>query len=103
MQCKLKQKDIIEYLLKKLSMNPNVELYNKPDLPVLSFNVVGEESTQVASYLNRNNVCVRAGLHCAPLAHQKFNTNERGTVRVSPSYFNDLNEADRLIFLLKRY
>lgn len=94
---------IVDYLHNQLSKNSNVILYNKPDIPVLSFNLAGESSTDVSTYLNRNKICVRAGLHCAPLAHKKFGTLEQGTVRISPSYFNNLSEAERLVYLIKKY
>ena len=38
---------------------------------------------EVAQLLAQRGVAVRAGLHCAPLAHQSAGTLERGTVRVS--------------------
>ena len=94
---------IIDYIYEQLSKNSNVILYNRPDIPVLSFNLKGEGSTDVSSYLNNNKICVRSGLHCAPLAHKKFGTLERGTVRISPSYFNNLNEAERFVYLIKKY
>lgn len=94
---------IVDYLHNQLRKNSNVILYNKPDIPVLSFNLAGESSTDVSSYLNRNKICVRAGLHCAPLAHKKFGTLEQGTVRISPSCFNNLSEAERLVYLIKKY
>ncbi|MGN0174116.1 MAG: aminotransferase class V-fold PLP-dependent enzyme [Acutalibacteraceae bacterium] len=98
-----REKNIIELFYNEFKKMPDVELYNKPKFPVLSFNIKGEDSTEVAQYLSNNKVCVRAGLHCAPLAHKKFGTEERGTVRISPSFFNNFDEAKRVIFLIKRY
>ena len=37
-------------------------------------------------------ICVRAGLHCAPLAHESAGTLETGTVRFSLSAFNTERE-----------
>ena len=45
--------------------------------------------------LGRRGVCVRAGLHCAPLAHESAGTIENGTVRLSFSPFNSSADADR--------
>jgi len=39
-----------------------------------------EEAAQI---LADNGIAVRAGLHCAPLAHESAGTLETGTVRVS--------------------
>lgn len=38
---------------------------------------------QAADILGRNGIAVRAGLHCAPLAHESAGTLTRGTVRIS--------------------
>ena len=58
---------------------PGVTLYTpRPEdgygVPVLSLNIEGRASTDVAEELNRYGVAVRAGLHCAPSAHKKFGT-----------------------------
>lgn len=54
---------------------------------MLSFNVGEKPSEQVAASLSQRGILVRAGLHCAPLAHEKMGTLEKGTVRVSVSAF----------------
>lgn len=41
---------------------------------------------QAATYLGEHGIAVRAGLHCAPLAHTSAGTIETGTVRVSFGY-----------------
>ncbi len=56
--------------------------------PVVSFNVKGAEPEAVAEMLSEKGYCLRAGLHCAPLAHRTIGTEE-GTVRFSPSLFNN--------------
>ena len=38
---------------------------------------------EAAEILGRNDIAVRAGLHCAPLAHESAGTLETGTVRIS--------------------
>ncbi len=38
---------------------------------------------ECAEYLGINGIAVRAGLHCAPLAHESAGTLETGTVRIS--------------------
>jgi selenocysteine lyase/cysteine desulfurase len=54
----------------------------------LSFNINGLDSEETARILSeRFNIAVRAGLHCAPLAHKSFNTLENGTVRAVASVF----------------
>lgn len=77
---------------------PTVNRY----LPVVSFNIDGHNSEEVAAALNKYGIAVRAGLHCAPSAHKVINTLNIGTVRISPAVFNSLNDVDRVIFALKR-
>ena len=38
---------------------------------------------EIAEYLGKQGIAVRAGLHCAPLAHESAGTLNSGTVRVS--------------------
>lgn len=74
----------------------------KATVPIFTFNVRDIPSEEVAGYLDKNNIAVRAGLHCAPLAHFMAGTLEKGAVRVSPSWFNSENDINKLIFFVKR-
>ena len=42
-----------------------------------------EDCEEIAGALARRGIAVRAGLHCAPLAHESAGTLESGTVRIS--------------------
>ena len=42
-----------------------------------------EDCEELADWLAQQNIAVRAGLHCAPLAHKSGGTLDTGTVRVS--------------------
>ena len=86
---------------------PEIKLYTpRPDaeftLPVLSFNIDGLSSEETALRLSKRGIAVRAGLHCAPLAHESMGTLDTGAVRISPSVFTSGADIDRLIFALKR-
>jgi len=37
---------------------------------------------------------VRAGLHCAPIAHKTLRSFPEGTIRISMGYFNTLEEME---------
>jgi len=56
------------------------------------FNIRGKSPQTVAEELDAAGICVRAGFHCAPLAHQILGTGESGAVRVSLGAFNTLEE-----------
>jgi len=62
---------------------------------VISFNIDGTDCETVAYKLSEKGIAVRAGLHCAPLAHKSAGTLETGTVRASLSYFNKPREIFR--------
>ncbi|MCI2106286.1 MAG: aminotransferase class V-fold PLP-dependent enzyme [Intestinimonas sp.] len=63
---------------------------------VLSFQVTGMDCEAVAEQLGDRGIAVRAGLHCAPLAHRSAGTYTSGTVRASFSPFNTERDADTL-------
>ena len=79
---------------------PGVEVFAHPgclaQAGVVSFRVTGRDVETVGEALARRGIAVRAGLHCAPLAHRTAGTLDTGTVRVSFSAFNTPQEADRL-------
>lgn len=81
----------------------DIELYTKrpnerESVPVISFNLRNIDSETTAQILNdKFNIAVRAGLHCAPLAHKCFETVEKGTVRAVISSFSTMNEVNYLI------
>ncbi len=68
---------------------------------VLSFAVEGKSCEEIAEALAEKGVAVRAGLHCAPLAHQTAGTLEKGTIRISPSVFTAPEQIDRFCGLLR--
>lgn len=86
-----------------MSKIKDIELYTpKPDddgfVPVVSFNIKNTDSEKTAQILNdKFNIAVRAGLHCAPLAHKCFDTLEKGTVRAVISSFSTQFEVNYLI------
>lgn len=64
---------------------------------VLSFLLEGVDCETVGEYLGERGIAVRAGLHCAPYAHETAGTQKTGTVRVSFSAFNRPAEAGSLV------
>ena len=68
---------------------------------VLSFVVEGTAAETVAQQLAQRGVCVRAGFHCAPLAHESAGTIETGTVRLSFSAFNHEEEVMNILKIIR--
>lgn len=94
------------YAARGLERIHGVEVFYAPGLKnqtgVVSFHVDGSDCETIAEQLGQADIAVRAGLHCAPLAHQSAGTMESGTVRVSISAFNTLYDVERLIDSVSR-
>ena len=96
---------LCDVLCRLLSQIDEVKLYREPGVkyvPIVSFTVEGASPEETAAYLNTQGFCLRAGLHCAPLAHEKLGTAE-GTVRFAPSAFSCETDTVRLAACVKKY
>ncbi len=74
-----------------------LELFTGPEgtqCGVLSLRCPRMDCEELAAGLARRGICVRAGLHCAPTAHESAGTLETGTLRLSFSPF--LSEGELL-------
>ena len=78
---------------------PRLEVFAAPDpacqTAVLSVRCRDMDSELLAQKLAQYGIAVRAGLHCAPVAHRSAGTLETGTVRLSLSPFNTEAEIAR--------
>ena len=82
-------------LYDRLSSLKNLTVY-KPGNGLVSFNISSMSSSLVASMLDKDGICVRGGLHCAPSVHTKLGTMNQGAVRASFSYLNRRSDVDKL-------
>ena len=72
---------------------PGIRLFTgEAQSGTLSLCAAQTDCETLAARLAVKGVCVRAGLHCAPLAHESAGTLETGTVRFSLSAFNTERE-----------
>lgn len=86
------------YLQERLSALPRVKVYTPHHVgSVLLFNVEGLGADEVGEQLNRHGICVRAGYHCAALAHTTLATPAGGAVRVSTGYATTEKQMDALL------
>ena len=99
-----KERNLSEFLYNKLKNVKNLEIFsNLTSKNVFSFNVKNIDSATVANILNEDfKICVRPGLHCAPLVHQKNKTSDVGAVRVSVDFKNTYDEIEYLIYALEK-
>lgn len=96
---------LCEELCRLLADIPEIRIYREPSVsyvPIVSFTVDGAAPETAAQWLSEQGFCLRAGLHCAPLAHEKLGTPD-GTVRFAPSVFSRENDVQRLAAVLKNY
>lgn len=91
--------------LKELERIPEVTVYRDRKasyVPIVAFNIKGVPPEDAAMHFSRYGFCLRAGLHCAPLAHE-YNGTPEGAVRFAPSVFNSENEVNAFVRHLKKY
>lgn len=58
---------------------------------------------ELAEFLGKHRICVRAGLHCAPLAHESAGTLATGTVRISFGHEANPGQTGSLTFALEKF
>ena len=93
------EKKLKTYLIDKLIKLPYIDIINlESDSGIVSFNIDGIFSQDVAFYLNKYNICVRAGNHCAKIL--KSETGVKNSLRVSLYFYNTYEEIYKLVYLL---
>ncbi len=91
-----------KYLIDKLIPIKHIDIINiESDSGIVAFNVDKVFSQDVAYFLNKYNICVRAGNHCAKIL--KSSVGVTNTVRVSLYFYNTYEEIDNLVMLLSDY
>lgn len=89
-------------LLEGLQAIDGLELYGPPDPAlracVVSFNLRDMDPAEIGNRLADDfDIAARVGLHCAPDAHRTLGTFPKGTVRLSPGFFNTQGDVDAAI------
>ena len=93
------EKKLKSYMIDKLIKIPYIDIINlESDSGIISFNIDGIFSQDVAFYLNKYNICVRAGNHCAKIL--KSQTGVKNSLRVSLYFYNTYEEIDKFIELI---
>ena len=92
--------ELKEYLIDKLKNLDFITIYNEHSkAPIVAFNINGVFSQDTAIYLDKYNICIRAGNHCAKMTKDIFSIGN--TCRISLSFYNTKEEVDLLINVLK--
>ena len=88
--------DLKKYMVDKLSKLKNIVIYNKnTENGIITFNVDGVFSQDVSAYLNKKNICVRVGSHCAKALSEVIGV--KNTCRASLYFYNTKEEVDEFI------
>ena len=91
-------------LVKGLKDIKNVSIYAPKQIQsgVMGFNIDHIDSYTLSEILDKNyKICIRGGLHCAPLLHKYLKTDTTGIARVSFSIFNSDDEVDYLLNVIE--
>ncbi|MCF7929962.1 MAG: cysteine desulfurase [Acholeplasmataceae bacterium] len=85
-----------KYTLEKLSQIKGVTIYNSSsENPVITFNIEGIHPHDIATMLDQDAVCVRAGHHCAQLVNKFLDVNS--TLRASFHIYNNYADCDTFV------
>ena len=92
--------ELKEYALTKLKDIKDIIIYNeKSKSGIITLNIKDVFSQDLAIYLNKYNICVRAGNHCAKILKDELGI--KNTCRVSLYFYNTKEDIDKLIQALQ--
>lgn len=96
------EKKLSQQLLNGMLSLNNVIVYKpgRERVSTMCFNVEGMSSSDVVEALDKNQICVRGGLHCTVLGHETLGTVQTGAVRASLNFMNTENEIDVFLKIL---
>ncbi len=99
---KINQKiaNLHQYLLEKLKTIKNVKVIGGKNGIILLVSSLFSPS-EFANKLDEYGICVRSGLHCAPLMHKYLKTAPNGGVRISIGYNNNFSQVKKLAKIIE--
>ena len=93
--------DLKKYLVEKLESNKKINIYNKEiEGSTITFNIDGIFAQDTAIYLDKYDICVRSGMHCAKKLEDEIGI--KNTVRVSLYFYNTKSDIDKLVDVLSK-
>ena len=93
------EKDLRKYAIEQMKKVPNIMIYNEnSESSIITFNMKDIFPQDVAIYLNKYNICIRAGNHCAKILKEEIGI--KNTCRVSLYFYNTKEEIDKLVEVL---
>ena len=96
------EEELLQYATKKLKSIPGLKIYGEAQqkTAVISFNLEGIHPYDVGGILDKLGIAVRTGHHCAQPIMDYYQIP--GTVRASFSFYNTVEEVDRLVAAVQK-
>lgn len=98
------EEKICRRFISELKKNTDIKIYRSNlcrYVPIVAFNINNVRPEKAAEALAEKGYCLRAGFHCAALAHASLGT-ENGTIRFAPSVFSREDDAVSLANSIKK-
>ena len=93
------EKGLRKYAIEKLKRVPNIIIYNETsESSIITFNIKDIFPQDLAIYLDKYNICIRAGNHCAKILKDELGI--KNTCRISLYFYNTKEEIDKLVKVL---
>ena len=93
------EKALRKYAIGELKKVQNIIIYNeKSESSIITFNIDGIFAQDLAIYLDKYNICIRAGNHCAKMLKDELGV--KNTCRISLYFYNNKEDIDKLVLAL---
>ena len=98
----LHEDKLLEYSIEELSKINGIELYGNPSNrgAVIPFNIEGVHSHDLAKFLDTDEICIRAGHHCAQPIMNVLGIS--ASARASFYFYNNAKDIDKLVESIKK-
>ena len=92
--------ELREYAISRMKEIEDIIIYNETsESSIVTFNMKDIFAQDLAIYLNKYHICVRAGNHCAKILKDELGI--KNTCRMSFAFYNTKEEIDKLVDALK--
>lgn len=94
------EQELKKYTIEVLKEVKDIIIYNEnSESGIITFNIKDVFAQDLAIYLNKYHICVRAGNHCAKMLKEEIGI--KNTCRASLYFYNTKDEIDELVKVLK--
>ena len=94
------EKQLKDYTVTKMKEMEDIEVYNETsETGIISFNIKGVHPHDAITFFDQENICMRAGHHCAQLIIKWLEIV--ATLRISFYLYNTIEDCDKFLTTLK--